>query len=221
MKLRTHRPGLNGQHRREHAGCGGQAPGKIPHCWHSPPTRTGLCCWACRCIGSRNAVLVDHSALWSCGGLAGRRSSNRGAWRVPRPFFGCPPTTKDCVMALSSARPGCHPPWPSARREALALANKESLVMSGPLSWSPPGFGRDADPIDSEHNAGFPCMTPGSPRAYGLRWSAQICSPHRVVSFWRASAAAMGAGDTRARPAPIPSGHGAKSRGSADAADRA
>jgi 1-deoxy-D-xylulose-5-phosphate reductoisomerase len=68
----------------------------------------------------------------------------------------------DCVMAAIVGAAGLRSTLAAARAgKRLLLANKESLVMAGPLLMSAVrSSGATLLPIDSEHNAIFQCMPP-------------------------------------------------------------
>jgi 1-deoxy-D-xylulose-5-phosphate reductoisomerase len=68
----------------------------------------------------------------------------------------------DCVMAAIVGAAGLSSTLAAARAgKRLLLANKESLVMAGPLLMSAVrSSGATLLPIDSEHNAIFQCMPP-------------------------------------------------------------
>jgi len=68
----------------------------------------------------------------------------------------------DCVMAAIVGGAGLRSTLAAARAgKRLLLANKESLVMAGPLLMSAVrSSGATLLPIDSEHNAIFQCMPP-------------------------------------------------------------
>src|SRR5260370_4349529 len=68
----------------------------------------------------------------------------------------------DCVMAAIVGAAGLPSTLAAARAgKRLLLANKESLVMAGPLLMSAvKASGATLLPIDSEHNAIFQCMPP-------------------------------------------------------------
>ncbi len=68
----------------------------------------------------------------------------------------------DCVMAAIVGAAGLRSTLAAARAgKRLLLANKESLVMAGPLLMSAVrASGATLLPIDSEHNAIFQCMPP-------------------------------------------------------------
>jgi 1-deoxy-D-xylulose-5-phosphate reductoisomerase len=68
-----------------------------------------------------------------------------------------------CVMAAIVGAAGLHSTLAAARAgKRLLLANKESLVMAGPLLISAVNAsGATLLPIDSEHNAIFQCLPPG------------------------------------------------------------
>ncbi|HTY95238.1 MAG TPA: 1-deoxy-D-xylulose-5-phosphate reductoisomerase [Steroidobacteraceae bacterium] len=70
----------------------------------------------------------------------------------------------DQVMAAIVGAAGLRSTLAAARAgKRLLLANKESLVMSGPLLMSAVrASGCELLPIDSEHNAIFQCLPPGS-----------------------------------------------------------
>jgi 1-deoxy-D-xylulose-5-phosphate reductoisomerase len=70
----------------------------------------------------------------------------------------------DCVMAAIVGAAGLHSTLAAARAgKRLLLANKESLVMSGPLLMDAVrASGATLLPIDSEHNAIFQCLPPGA-----------------------------------------------------------
>jgi 1-deoxy-D-xylulose-5-phosphate reductoisomerase len=70
----------------------------------------------------------------------------------------------DCVMAAIVGAAGLRSTLAAARAgKRLLLANKESLVMSGPLLLAAVrDSGATLLPIDSEHNAIFQCLPPGS-----------------------------------------------------------
>ena len=69
----------------------------------------------------------------------------------------------DSVMAAIVGAAGLLPTLAAARAgKSVLLANKEALVMSGPLFMQAVvEFGAELLPIDSEHNAIFQCMPPG------------------------------------------------------------
>jgi 1-deoxy-D-xylulose-5-phosphate reductoisomerase len=69
-----------------------------------------------------------------------------------------------CVMAAIVGAAGLRSTLAAARAgKRLLLANKESLVMAGPLLISAVNAsGATLLPIDSEHNAIFQCMPPGA-----------------------------------------------------------
>jgi 1-deoxy-D-xylulose-5-phosphate reductoisomerase len=83
-------------------------------------------------------------------------------------------TQVDCVMAAVVGAAGLPSTLAAARAgKRLLLANKESLVMAGPLLLAEVrASGGELLPIDSEHNAIFQCLPhgtrPGSPPA-GVR----------------------------------------------------
>jgi 1-deoxy-D-xylulose-5-phosphate reductoisomerase len=68
----------------------------------------------------------------------------------------------DAVMAAIVGAAGLLPTLAAARAgKTVLLANKEALVLSGPLFMSAVRLsGADLLPIDSEHNAIFQCMPP-------------------------------------------------------------
>ena len=70
----------------------------------------------------------------------------------------------DCVMAAIVGAAGLRSTLAAARAgKRLLLANKESLVMSGPLLLQAVrASGATLLPIDSEHNAIFQCLPPGA-----------------------------------------------------------
>ncbi|HEY6516761.1 MAG TPA: 1-deoxy-D-xylulose-5-phosphate reductoisomerase [Steroidobacteraceae bacterium] len=70
----------------------------------------------------------------------------------------------DCVMAAIVGAAGLHSTLAAARAgKRLLLANKESLVMSGPLLMNAVReSGATLLPIDSEHNAIFQCLPAGA-----------------------------------------------------------
>ena len=70
----------------------------------------------------------------------------------------------DCVMAAIVGAAGLRSTLAAARAgKRLLLANKESLVMAGPLLIeAAKRAGATLLPIDSEHNAIFQCLPPGS-----------------------------------------------------------
>ena len=70
----------------------------------------------------------------------------------------------DCVMAAIVGAAGLRSTLAAARAgKRLLLANKESLVMSGPLLLAAVHEGgATLLPIDSEHNAIFQCLPPGT-----------------------------------------------------------
>ena len=70
----------------------------------------------------------------------------------------------DCVMAAIVGAAGLRSTLAAARAgKRLLLANKESLVMAGPLLLAEVSrSGATLLPIDSEHNAIFQCLPPGS-----------------------------------------------------------
>ena len=70
----------------------------------------------------------------------------------------------DCVMAAIVGAAGLPSTLAAARAgKRLLLANKESLVMAGPLLLAAArGAGATLLPIDSEHNAIFQCLPPGA-----------------------------------------------------------
>ncbi|HTL92403.1 MAG TPA: 1-deoxy-D-xylulose-5-phosphate reductoisomerase, partial [Steroidobacteraceae bacterium] len=69
-----------------------------------------------------------------------------------------------CVMAAIVGAAGLRSTLAAARAgKRLLLANKESLVMAGPLLISAVNAsGATLLPIDSEHNAIFQCLPPGA-----------------------------------------------------------
>jgi 1-deoxy-D-xylulose-5-phosphate reductoisomerase len=70
----------------------------------------------------------------------------------------------DCVMAAIVGAAGLRSTLAAARAgKRLLLANKESLVMAGPLLVAAVNrAGATLLPIDSEHNAIFQCLPPGA-----------------------------------------------------------
>ena len=82
----------------------------------------------------------------------------------------------DCVMAAIVGAAGLAPTLAAARSgRRVLLANKEALVMSGPLLLDAVRHsGAELLPIDSEHNAIFQCMPPGrsgvAPRGVRRVW---------------------------------------------------
>ena len=70
----------------------------------------------------------------------------------------------DAVMAAIVGGAGLRPAMAAARTgKQILLANKEALVMSGSLFVEAcRASGADVLPIDSEHNAIFQCLSPGS-----------------------------------------------------------
>jgi 1-deoxy-D-xylulose-5-phosphate reductoisomerase len=70
----------------------------------------------------------------------------------------------DCVMAAIVGAAGLRSTLAAARAgKRLLLANKESLVMAGPLLIAAVNAsGATLLPIDSEHNAIFQCLPPGA-----------------------------------------------------------
>src|SRR5690348_6843770 len=70
----------------------------------------------------------------------------------------------DCVMAAIVGAAGLRSTLAAARAgKRLLLANKESLVMAGPLLIAAVNAsGATLLPIDSEHNAIFQCLPPGT-----------------------------------------------------------
>lgn len=68
----------------------------------------------------------------------------------------------DCVMAAIVGAAGLLPTLAAARaRKRVLLANKEALVMAGPLFMAAVREqGAELLPIDSEHNAIFQCLPP-------------------------------------------------------------
>ncbi len=69
-----------------------------------------------------------------------------------------------CVMAAIVGAAGLRSTLAAARAgKRLLLANKESLVMAGPLLLAAvSASGATLLPIDSEHNAIFQCLPPGT-----------------------------------------------------------
>jgi 1-deoxy-D-xylulose-5-phosphate reductoisomerase len=116
------------------------------------------------------AVLIDPAAAARlrervrCAGLSTRVLEGIGsleeAARLP---------DTDIVMAAIVGAAGLLPTFAAARSgKRLLLANKESLVMAGPLLIEAVrASGATLIPIDSEHNAIFQCL--GAPTAAGVR----------------------------------------------------
>ena len=79
----------------------------------------------------------------------------------------------DCVMAAIVGAAGLAPTLAAARSgRRVLLANKEALVMSGPLLLDAVRHsGAELLPIDSEHNAIFQCMPPGRSVVDRIRWA--------------------------------------------------
>jgi 1-deoxy-D-xylulose-5-phosphate reductoisomerase len=69
----------------------------------------------------------------------------------------------DCVMAAIVGAAGLAPTLAAARAgKKLLLANKEALVMAGPIFMAAVrAYGANLLPIDSEHNAIFQCLPEG------------------------------------------------------------
>jgi 1-deoxy-D-xylulose-5-phosphate reductoisomerase len=140
------------------------------------------------------AVLVEHSAA------AQLRRELAAAGCATQVLAGteslCVAATHDsvhCVMAAIVGAAGLAPTLAAARTaKRLLLANKEALVMSGPLFMQAVReSGVTLIPIDSEHNAVFQCMPPGSTtglRPAGVR---RIILTASGGPFLRASAGAM------------------------------
>jgi 1-deoxy-D-xylulose-5-phosphate reductoisomerase len=102
---------------------------------HAQDLESGL-----RQHGLATEVLTGHEALETAATLAGA----------------------DCVMAAIVGAAGLAPTLAAARAgRRVLLANKEALVMSGPLLLDAVRHsGAELLPIDSEHNAIFQCMPP-------------------------------------------------------------
>ena len=110
-------------------------------------------------------VLVDpeaaakaRAALRDCGSSTRVESGDERARRG-----GQRPTMCDMVMAAIVGAAGLQPTLAAVRAgKRVLLANKESLVMTGPLLMDEVRrAGAQLIPIDSEHNAIFQCMPAG------------------------------------------------------------
>ena len=89
----------------------------------------------------------------------------RACWPAPAPWRRSRSLREvDCVMAAIVGAAGLRSTLAAARAgKRLLLANKESLVMAGPLLVAAVNAaGATLLPIDSEHNAIFQCLPPGS-----------------------------------------------------------
>ena len=86
----------------------------------------------------------------------------------------------DCVMAAIVGAAGLRSTLAAARAgKRLLLANKESLVMAGPLLMSAVrASGATLLPIDSEHNAIFQCYAATGSHRRGRRLAC-ASSAHR------------------------------------------
>ncbi|HYL72228.1 MAG TPA: 1-deoxy-D-xylulose-5-phosphate reductoisomerase [Candidatus Dormibacteraeota bacterium] len=110
------------------------------------------------------AALADETAAAELRGLVGAAAPNtrllagRGALEEIARL-----AEVECVMAAIVGAAGLRSTLAAARAgKRLLLANKESLVMAGPLLVAAVNAaGATLLPIDSEHNAIFQCLPPG------------------------------------------------------------
>ena len=111
------------------------------------------------------AALADESALPELRALLGtaaRGTRLLGGAGALEELAALPEVA--CVMAAIVGAAGLRSTLAAARAgKRLLLANKESLVMAGPLLVAAVrGGGATLLPIDSEHNAIFQCLPPGA-----------------------------------------------------------
>jgi 1-deoxy-D-xylulose-5-phosphate reductoisomerase len=99
----------------------------------------------------------------------------------------------DVVMAAIVGAAGLPSTLAAARAgKRILLANKESLVVAGPLLMDAARAGAaQLVPIDSEHNAIFQCMPPGAPAGHAPAGVSRVLLTASGGPFLRASLAEM------------------------------
>ena len=84
---------------------------------------------------------------------------------APRPTPGSRARAPTWCSTASPARSGCSPPWPRSQpAPSLALANKESLIVGGPLVKAGRRARARSCPVDCEHSAIAQCLRGGHRR---------------------------------------------------------
>ncbi|MCC6472682.1 MAG: 1-deoxy-D-xylulose-5-phosphate reductoisomerase [Burkholderiales bacterium] len=145
-------------------------------------------------------IAAQHGVRYAAIGDAGRASELRRRLREfgsraevlagAEGLIGCATLPEaDCVMAAIVGAAGLGATIAAARAgKKLLLANKEALVAAGPVFLAALHAGGGALlPIDSEHNAIFQCLPPGSRGNLGVRGIRRILltgsgGPFRVRS---------------------------------------
>ena len=147
----------------------------------------------CRALRPRRAVIADAALLDALArGL-------REAGLATEPLAGpaalaaiAADTGVDCVVAAIVGAAGLESTLAAARAgKQLLLANKEAVVMAGPLlAAALAAGGATLLPLDSEHNAVFQCLPPGYARDPGRHGIERIILTASGGPFrgWRAEA---------------------------------
>ena len=106
-------------------------------------------------------------------------------------------------MAAIVGAAGLAPTLAAARAgKRLLLANKEALVMAGPLFMrAVAGRGATLLPIDSEHNAIFQCLPQAAGEPVGARRAHASCSPPRAGRSGPRRSSELARGHAGRRPA--------------------
>jgi 1-deoxy-D-xylulose-5-phosphate reductoisomerase len=113
------------------------------------------------------AVLADPAAAASLRAGLAAHGSRTEVLEGPRAAAQVAAASEtDLVMAAIVGAAGLEPTLAAARAgKTVLLANKEAIVMAGPVFLSAVrGGGATVLPIDSEHNAVFQCLPPGGRR---------------------------------------------------------